>query len=58
MMNLLINKTLSVAVIIGVWSTVAAAFPEDSFAKQMIFGRPMAPAGQEDVAESDRKSVV
>jgi tetratricopeptide (TPR) repeat protein len=52
MTNLLINKTLSVAVIIGVWSTVAAAFPEGGFAKQMIFGRPMAPAGQDDVAES------
>ena len=52
MMNLLFNKSLSVAMIIGVWSTGAGSFPECSFAKQMIFGRPVAPAVQGDSAEA------
>lgn len=52
MMNLLFNKSLSVAMIIGVWSTGAGSFPECSFAKQMIFGRPVAPAAQGDSAEA------
>ncbi len=51
-MNLLNNKILSVAMVIGVWTTVAGSFPECSFAKQMVFGRPVAPAVQGDSAEA------
>jgi outer membrane protein assembly factor BamB/tetratricopeptide (TPR) repeat protein len=54
MMNLLTNKILSVAVIIGVWSAAALMFPESGSAKQIGFRRvPQAAlaGGQDEMAE-------
>lgn len=52
MMNLLINKTLTVAVIIGVWSLVALVIPENGFAKQFPFGVRGVVAEQEEAIEA------
>ena len=51
-MNSLIKKNLSVAVIIGVWSLAAVLFPDYGFSKQLILGRQVVPARQEEVAEA------
>ncbi|MCP4773866.1 MAG: hypothetical protein GY880_06485, partial [Planctomycetaceae bacterium] len=52
MMNLLINRTLTVAVTIGVWSLVALVIPENGFAKQFPFGVRGGMVEQEEAIEA------